>query len=450
MSRYQRRSRLSRVLGGSVVAVLSVSLVACGTSRSTSSRGNDREHPVVLNVMADPSWRFLSTAKQQFEKSHPGITVEIHAVPGSSYYTNIVQRLSLRDVPDVTVLETGPGPFATLVEQNLIARTDSVWRTEKLDSVYSPIAKAVFTAPDGHHYAISPDIWWGPQIYYSSNALAQARVTWPKGPNISERVFVEVMTKLKRAGYVPIAIDGTGDVMGFSFVLSSLIESSCGDAAYLNLAMNWQPRVPLVTTWRSSCVTNAFSALLKWSNMGFFGDYPTARSYSVAEGLFETGKAATRLDASWLPNELKYDKYVSPYGWSLLPTIGSTAPKMQLVPQDALVIPAHSQEKGLARDFLALIASRRFESRQAYFDWIGGAPPRTDVNVPSETPAATRLMLSSMPRVGTILSLVYEVPYGAPGGPLTQNLNAVLSRQESIGAATRALDEEVARLRAGG
>jgi ABC-type glycerol-3-phosphate transport system substrate-binding protein len=434
-----------------VVVVAGIAALSAATA-APSAHGAARtaqRSTTILHVLADPSWRYLATAKQWFEAAHPGVTVDIEAIPNNSYYTNIVQRLSLSNVPDVTVLEMGPGPYATLVSQHLLASLDTIWTKQHLARVYLPVASRAFTSADGHHYAISPDVWWGPQIYYRLDALARAKVPPPSRTRLTVASFAHVMTNLKNNGYVPMAVDGNGDVIGFGYVLSALIETSCGDAAYTNLATNWQPRVPLRTKWSSSCVVDALRTLLRWTREGFFGDQPTTRSYSIAEGLLESGKAASRMDASWMPNELKYDHFSKPYRWSLFPSVGRFPAKFQLVATDALAVPAHSQHVRLAKQFVSIVASKRFESRQAYFDWIGGMPARSDVPTPTRVPVTTRQMREAMKKTGVVLSLAYQTPYGSAGGELTQQINEVLSGQESVSEAAHALEAEVQRERSG-
>lgn len=455
-----RRRIMSGTPRRQVLAIVVAALAVAGCS-STSNNGtpsaaagtnaNASATPVTLRVAIDPSWQFMATAKAMFEKAHPGVKVVLQTVPGNTYYQNITQELSIPNPPDISVLEVGPGPYSTLVKDHLLVNVDSVWASQDLAKNYWPVVRNNFTSPDGHHYAVSTDLWWGPQIYYSFGVLRKAGVTPPSGHMISQDQFLAMMSKLKASGYVPLAVDGTDDALGFGYLLSSLIESSCGDTALANLENNWKTSVPETTKWTSPCVVKALSTLNDWQRAGVFGDSPTTRNYTTSQGLFEAGRAGTRMDASWFPNELAVHKVTAPYGWIMVPAVsGGIPPKFQFVTQDSLGITAKSQHVALAKQFLELLVSQQFESRQAYFNDIGGMPGREDIPFPPASHPVTVSMRQAMPSMGVVMSLPFEVPYGAQGGALTQEVNAMLSGQQSPEAAAQALANAVAQARRSG
>jgi ABC-type glycerol-3-phosphate transport system substrate-binding protein len=447
--RVTARPALSLVSGIIVAAV--VAGFARG-SQATATTTNHAKSKVVLRVAIDSSWQFMKTAKQWFEKQHPGVTVDMYATPGASYNQQIVQELSIAHPADVTVLEVGPGPYSTLVENHLLENLDSIWKKENLARVYFPPVRRVYTSSDGHHYAVSIDLWWGPQIYYRLDVLQKAGVTLPPGHRLTEAQFLNISSRLKREGYVPLAVDGKDDAIGFGYILSSLVESACGEARYLNMTANWKKSVPLKTKWTDSCAVKALQTLAEWNVAGVFGDSPALRDYATAQGLFASGKAAARMDASWFPNELVIvNKFTQPYTWRMIPAVqGGTNPRFQFVTQDSLGVTAKSQHKQLAKAFIDLVISKRFEKRQAYFNDIGGMPARSDIKFPPGSHAVTVGMRDAMSKLGVSTSLPYQVPYGTAAGALTVQVNAMLSGQQSVVATARALAAAVLQSRRGG
>lgn len=445
-----RRRVMAVALASGVVTAAIFAGLAKGSAASTKSARH--ANGITLRVAIDSSWQFMSVAKQWFEKAHPGVTVDMYATPGASYYQNIVQQLSVAHPADVTVLEVGPGPYATLVKNHLLVNLDDVWAKENLAKVYFKPVRDVYTAADGHHYAVSNDLWWGPQFYYRSDVLQKAGVTLPAGHRFTEAQFLAISAKIKKAGFIPLAVDGTDDAIGFGYILSSLLESSCGEAAYLNLTATWHANVPEKTKWTSSCAVKALQTLEDWNNAGVFGDSPTTRNYGTAQGVFASGQAAGRMDASWFPNELAIvNKFTQPYTWMMVPAVpGGSNPRFQFVTQDSLAVTAKSRYKTLAKQFVQLVVSKKFESRQAYFNDIGGMPARSDIKFPPASHPVTVSMRKAMYSMGVSTSLPYQVPYGTSAGALTQNLNAMLSGQQSVQATAQALAAAVTQQRKGG
>jgi raffinose/stachyose/melibiose transport system substrate-binding protein len=432
-------------------------LTACGGSSSqstTSSTVASKGSSVVLHIEADPGWTWMQAAAKDFEHQHPGVKVDLEAIPGQAYYQDIVQRLSVANPPDITVLELGPGPYSTLVSNHLLTNLDPIWTKLDLAKAYYPVVATDYTSAGNQHYAVSPDFWWGPVVYYNTAVLKRAGVTPPTSPIISEATFTSMMSRLSKAGVLPMAVDGEDQDIGFGYILSSLVESACGNAAYANLEYNWAPSVPLTTKWTSPCAEEALSTLESWNKAGYFGTDATSRGYTEAQGLFVAGKAGTRMDASWFPNELGPldDKFTGQYGWFLIPSVpGGSQPEFQVQNQDAMGISAKSPYQKLDAEFLELTQSKGFESTSEYWNWIAGVPGRADVTPAPSRPAVLLSMREAFSRIGMVTSLPWAAPYGTfQGGPLQQQVTALLSGTQSVAATAAGLQSAVVSQRKDG
>lgn len=433
--RRARFIRPARIFAAGVVTVATAAALAgCAGSSGTSGASGK----ITIRVVTDTGWSFILDAAQQFEKQHPNVNIVYAPVANSEsipYFSNLPRNLAAPTAPDIDTVRVEPGPYYGVLRQNLIVPLDDVWQTDGLAQAYPPSVTALYTAPDGHHYAIGVDQWW-PVVWYSKTAFQKAGITPPANGRItSQAQLLQWGAKLKTAGYpVPLA-SGTTDEEGPAYIFGQLLQSSCGDAALTNLDTNWRPNVAVTTMWTSPCVLKALQATEAYATGGVLGPAPATESDEQATSYFTQGKAAMYISGSWQPSSFASLNMTIPYGWLLLPPVPGGAPTEVLSANyDALAVLRSSKHQELAKEFLALVASKQFLYGPGFGKTFGLAPDRTDgVLQPSVFFPAVVSIENAIPTLGSLVPLPYtQVPWGLTVTPAIASMWAGSKTPEQV------------------
>jgi raffinose/stachyose/melibiose transport system substrate-binding protein len=361
------------------------------------------------------SWVFLPLAVQQFEKAHPGVKVDVQAsVTGQQYFDNVARTLPVSGA-DISVLQAIPGPFKSMQDAGQLENLNSVWTDQGLADAYSPAVAKSYTAADGNHYAINVDTFFSPIIWYNKDAFAKAGIKPPAQRISSQEEFLSMGKALKAAGYVPIAMESDGN--GPAWAFSVALQSSCGDAGFANLTANWDPKVAITTPWTDACVIKALDTVSLYAKNGLYGSAFATQKVAQARTLFTAGKAGMLVSGSYFDTlfpDPKSDFHIKfPYGWTLYPPVPGGAPtKIQVFSLDALGVNARSKNKELAKQFLAFLASKEFNSQPAVQAALPGIQPRSDVNfAPDTAPARVEISQAAAGNIGAVPNLTVSVPW---------------------------------------
>ena len=402
------RARMATLASVGVLAMLTT--VGCHSSGSGSGKGSGQTITVV-----SWSWPFLPDAVQQFEKAHPGVKVKVQAsVTGQQYFDNLARTLPVSGA-DVSVLQVIPGPFKSMQDTGQLENLDSVWKADGLADAYSSAVAKSYTAPNGSHYAINVDTFFSPIIWYNKDAFAKAGIQPPSGPISSQDELLSMGRALKKAGYVPIALESDGN--GASWAFSAALQSSCGDDKFANLTSSWDSKVAITTQWTDGCVIAALNAVSLYAKNGLYGPNFATQNEAQARTLFTKGKAGMLASGSYFdtlfPDPKSAFHVNFPYGWTLYPPVpGGSPTKIQVLALDALGVNARSKNKELAKEFLTLIASKEFNSQPAVQAALPGVQPRSDVTFAPGT-AAERVQIAqaATSSIGSVPNLTVSVPW---------------------------------------
>ena len=110
--RVRRISRRRRILGFASAALAGVAcLAACGGSGSGSS-GSSAGHKVTLTIwqngnLEDTGFGFMTTVIKNFEKAHPGVTIQVVAKPQDNYFALLQTALISHNGPDIADVYAG-------------------------------------------------------------------------------------------------------------------------------------------------------------------------------------------------------------------------------------------------------------------------------------------------------------------------------------------------------
>ena len=400
----------------SAVVLTMLASAGCGSSNGGSGSGGKKGNAQTATIkVVSWSWPFLPIAVKQFEKEHPGVKVEVQAsVTGQQYFDNLARTLPVSGA-DISVLQAIPGPFKSMQDAGQLENLNSVWKDEDLDGAYSPAVVTSYTAPNGNHYAINVDTFFSPIIWYNKDALDKAGIT-PPGERIgSQEELLRMGKALTDAGYVPVALES--DNNGASWAFSVALQSSCGDEGFANLTANWDPKVPITTSWTDACVIKALDTVSLYAKSGLYGPHFATQKQAQARTLFLQGKAAMLVSGSYFDTlfpDPKSDYYAKfPYGWTLYPPVPGGAPtKIHVFALDALGVNARSKNKELAKQFLALIASKKFNSQPEVQAALPGVQPRSDVKfAPGTAPARAEIAQAATGSIGAVPNLTVSVPW---------------------------------------
>lgn len=425
--------RLRRCIPLSIVALLAVTLGGCGGGSSESSGST------ILKVRVWSDWTYVKSAADEFEQAHPGVKVQIDGFSSGDYFESLRTTLASTGAPDVTSLQVIPGTYSALVKDGLLADLSPIWDQQHLDRHYRKPTTVRYTAADGKHYAISTALQWTPIVYYNQEAFKKAGVQAPAGRTLTLSKWYDITSKLSKAGYVPLATYGISDEFGAAFLLGSMLRSSCGEAAYDNFLNNWAPAVPDTSHWTDPCATAAIDVVKSWASKGILGKAPASQSSAASLALFQSGRAAMYESGSWETKSLPTYKLGFGYDWFLLPSAeNGIASNMMLADLDGLGVNAKSQHLQLARDFVGLVSSEKFQSTADYFN-NAGVPPRGDVQPPTGFDKVKSEQLKAIETLGSSTQLTVAVPYNADIAPLLARMLAGELTTTQVGSALDAL-----------
>jgi multiple sugar transport system substrate-binding protein len=167
-----------------------------GTKIKISSWGDLQENAILVDLIAD------------FEKTHPGIQVELERIPFNEYVTKLLTQVAGGLAPDVIFVEVNN--FTDLYLRGALEPLNSYMQADNfsLDGYYPQVVDR-FTA-DGSTYVIPRDTAPICVIYYNKTAFDEAHIPYPTD-NWDWNDFVYDAKKIMKT-------DDTGKVTRWGFV----------------------------------------------------------------------------------------------------------------------------------------------------------------------------------------------------------------------------------------
>lgn len=152
-----------------LAVVLTLSLYGCGHSSGTvihvSSWGTPEENQILSDLIAD------------YNKAHPGITVQLDRIPFGEYVTKLLTQVAGGEAPDVIFVEVNN--FVDLYLRGALEPLNPYIQKDHVDlSGYYPQVVDRFTV-DGQTYVIPRDTAPIGCIFYNKKAFDEAGVPYP-------------------------------------------------------------------------------------------------------------------------------------------------------------------------------------------------------------------------------------------------------------------------------
>ena len=292
-----------------------------------------------LNTQADNTYKF---AIQQFEKTHPGITVREQKVPFDQLNAQVQARVGSGDT-SIDLYDADPPRISALVSKGLLADLSSV--KDEVDSKLIPatIKPAMI---DGKLYAI-PRATSMVLMMYNKDLLEKAGIPLPSADPQQRMTWEEVLADAKKAqaagakwGIVPEQIDRY-------YQLQPLYESSgagpglTGDGL-LTPAVN-APKWVETTEWYGKLFADGIA--------------PRGVSSDQTPALFQNGEAAFFVAGPWNFSALLK---LPGLHWGIAPHPYFAGGK-QVTPTDgwAIGISPHTKHLKEAIEFALFVASNK-------------------------------------------------------------------------------------------
>jgi ABC-type glycerol-3-phosphate transport system substrate-binding protein len=407
------RSKLGNTAGiwlaRSVGPLATATVIALGCLAGCESASSST---TVLTVYTGQGWNFMTIAARNFEKTHPGVVVQLSQTSGQPYFNNLPRTLPTSSTPDITVLQVIPGPYDAVIKQNELISLNSIWTQLHLASHY-PLSLVKNYRAHGTYYGIPIDLLWMPIFWFNESLLAELHLPVPtthQWPSL--QAFTSWESAVVKTGHEALT-SGITDDDGAAFVFSTLLDSSCGNPTFHALESDAMVRSGHAS-WTASCVSNALFSLQAIELATGAPSFPSTMSDNEASALFESQRSAGFSTGSWEASAVAQDHVRFRIAWTLPPPArDGTTPEMMVADLDALGINSRSSHVALAKEFLSYLASPQFESIAKVQAELPGPPPRTDVPFSNGVPELNLQQDKFIQAFGSQTQLTTAVPFEA-------------------------------------
>jgi len=336
---------------GVIAALLLVSLCGCRRDAQLSSSIARPAGTTITALIWAPDWpeEMLQLAAE-FNKLNPDIHVNVQFMIGDTVEDNIKPRIASGNLPDL--LSVNPNAYAAeLADEGVLADVGSsaAWK-----NMLGPL-KEDWTSRHGKEFGISGGVATTP-VYYNKEMFAKAGV---KALPTDFRAFLQVCGQLKRAGFVPMVLDG-----GFPNMLGNgpFASGFANDVAARDAA--WKRKIGDGSLdLNTPEVADIFAKMRVLVDRGYVQNGFMATDYDGGIQLFKQGKVAMALHGSWAAglflegNPFQVGVFIPPWnapGKLTVPVIGS---------ETGFAI-AETPRKAVALHFLEFIAGNGFSILQ--------------------------------------------------------------------------------------
>jgi ABC-type glycerol-3-phosphate transport system substrate-binding protein len=227
----------------------------------------------------------------EFEKSHPGVKVDIRTFGSTNDYAPaLAAAVAAGKTPDIF------GPSFSAIsygEQGVALDVRKALGSSFLDQFFQA-DNDQFTS-GGKQYGVG----WNAQsfgLFYDPAVLAKIGIQPPK----TWDDLIADAPKIRAAGYIPLTVPSSPSY-GLADFVGPLITQASDDPTLL-LKIDAQKDGK---DWKDPAVVAALDKFQQLVKAGVFDSGLLAVTYPIAEQLLTTGKTAFLWDGSWVPADLK-------------------------------------------------------------------------------------------------------------------------------------------------
>lgn len=254
-----------------------------------------------ISYSADSQVKALNTAAEQFEKSHPGVNVEIVMRGVDEHKTALRVAAGSDKGPDVYMSWAGLGLGGEYVKAGLSKDMTPYYSKYGWDDRLTAPSLAFSTSYGSGKHGV-PFRFSGEGVYYNKALFEQAGIT--EEPKTYDDL-VEAAKKLKVAG-IPAFTFGGSVNWHLMRLMDEILETKCGAELHDQLKA-------MQADWsKTDCATKAFTEMQMWGQnyiLSPFMGVNQQQSFS----LFLAKRAAMMLEGDWLVSQIKEGGNVDDY-----------------------------------------------------------------------------------------------------------------------------------------
>jgi ABC-type glycerol-3-phosphate transport system substrate-binding protein len=365
----------------SAILAAAVALAGCGSASGpdTTTSGGSTGRLVVWDWKSgEPSAKaYVETAKADFAKKHPGVTVEFVAQPFDQYYTLLGGAIQSGKGPDV-MLFNGGGQIRD--------RADALVPLDKyLAGDRQRLAGWDAFTEDGKTFA-APVTLQGHPLYYNKKLYRQAGLD-PAAPPATWDEFVAGCAAIARTGADCIAL-GNKEGAGIQFWLSAL-----GSATLT--AQEYDDWIAGKRDWNSPHVRQIFDLWKQAGDKGLNNDGANSTAmFNDSFALFQSGKAAHVIGLmSDVGHWKDFNEFLTPDELGVMPAPTVTSGVTPSLPFDGGIgygVARWTTNPAVAADLVRSLTST--EALKAFYTDAGAIAADTSIDVSAGGPAVATIV----------------------------------------------------------
>ncbi|WP_141576302.1 extracellular solute-binding protein [Actinomadura sp. WMMA1423] len=194
-----RRSFLTAVSAGAVLATAAPMLAACGDGDSGSGGGKVTVEWMDI-ATTEPSESLYPQIAKAYEATHPNVKIKLTNLENDAYKSKMTALVASGKLPDIFVT-WGGGVLKQQIDAGLVK--DLTSDGGSLLGTITPVSQKPYQF-DGKTYAIPYDMgmvgFWYNKRHFEKAGIKEPPKTWAE--------FLDAVRKLKGAGVTPIALAG--------------------------------------------------------------------------------------------------------------------------------------------------------------------------------------------------------------------------------------------------
>ena len=294
--------KVSRTARRALLALAAMLVLALAVTVGASARSSAITLTMWSYDNQDPGLQpVLQQLSKQFEKSHPGVKINIVFKDFNSLVGTVPRALASGSGPDVTEGNQGYQTDAQLVKAKLIIPLTKYVKKYRWDKLYAPSTWGMFRwTPDGKSFGKGP-VWGIAQTgqnvvaFYNKKKLRAAGVNPNKMPTTYagfEKLLARLRAKLPSDD--PVIMAGNKEGYGFIHLFGGIWGASTSAAS----VRNWIYHVP-GSRYDTPGTIKALGRLQAWAKNGYFNADYNAQGNDASAGEFAKGKGAFWIGGDW-------------------------------------------------------------------------------------------------------------------------------------------------------
>ncbi|MBS1677304.1 MAG: extracellular solute-binding protein [Actinobacteria bacterium] len=428
-------------LGFGLAGLLAIALVACGGGGDSQSGATGGSEANVSGKIAVWDFEYETTPgytkaikalDAEFEKLHPGVTIERTAQPYENYEAIYRAAFTAHEGPDIMTMS--PGQSGVLSYKNGLEELNDRISPEMNESISQWESVTPGLAAEGPRYGVPFGIQ-GWVFYYNKQLFAKAGLSTSFQPK-SWGELISAGKRLKAAGIQPFAggnKEGSETWGWFSLGFQSA-----------NTPQQTTELAEGKMSYTDEAVTKAFQPEIETQEAGL---YPSDRFGKTAiEGFtqFAEGKGAMIL-GFWTTGG---------YWGDFNPAIGEKNLGIFYPPGNAQVgtlagyadsIPVFAKNKDAAWALIEFLSSKK--ASETFFREAGILPNRGDVTLPKSAPVQARELVEASRSPERVIAPNAALQAAVNFGTMPAEMNQVLQGRTSLEGAQEAMQETAEKTR---